>query len=37
MTDGDMILPSDSDNRPDVLHMLTKSWEDAEHEKVAME
>ena len=37
MTDGTIILPSDSDWRPDIMPMVLTNWKEAEHQKVAME
>lgn len=37
MSDGTCILPSDTDNRGDIEHMLAKNWPEAEKVKSAME
>ena len=37
MSDGTLILPSDSDFRPDLGEMILKNWEQAEHYKVEQE
>ena len=37
MSDGTLILPSDSDFRPDLAEMILKNWEQAEHHKVEQE
>ena len=37
MSDGTIILPSDSEWRPDIAPMLSKDWEEAEKHKVEME
>ena len=37
MSDGTIILTSDSDEREDIKHMLNKNWEEAEHNKVVYE
>jgi hypothetical protein len=37
MSDGSIILPSDSDFREDIPLMMAKNWKDAEHIKNQME
>ena len=37
MSDGSIILPSDTDLRPDIEPMLNKQWEEAEKHKLEIE
>ena len=37
MSDGTVILPSDSDLRPDIQPMIQGNWKEAEHQKFTME
>jgi hypothetical protein len=37
MSDGSLVLPSDTEKREDIPHMMRKDWEEAEKSKVAME
>ena len=37
MSTGEIILESDTRKRPDVVHMLTEEWEEAEARKVELE